>query len=309
MGCAKGVPGHGMIHPNLINAAVLQCYGLTAANLHFDAMSLAPNFDLLLTQQKATNVARPIAEWNMEEVKLEERGDLVVQPPLNPTVSNMKNYWDFIDPLYQSTTQTVKMSEVEPIMSSTEEGMWLIPIMDSILQDQGTNLRAMCHHSLKCRLSASLKPKLNGVTVQRTIDTVIQENLLHLLPDTELKEVGVSSQKLKTALASKTKPERDLFRWNYAGAYVQTGEWRKFNSREELWTILASFWGMNAPEVIPTCATWFSLQDMGGPITQRPFRQFLHYLEPKRSSASLPRVNLKQGTPIQRLHTSKETSN
>ena len=91
MGCAKGVPGHGMVHPNLINAAVLQCYGLTAASDHFDAMSLAPNFDLLLTQQKATNVARLIAEWNREELELGERGELVVQPPLNPTVENMKN--------------------------------------------------------------------------------------------------------------------------------------------------------------------------------------------------------------------------
>ena len=26
MGCAKGVPGYGIIHPNLINAAVMQCY-------------------------------------------------------------------------------------------------------------------------------------------------------------------------------------------------------------------------------------------------------------------------------------------
>ena len=81
MGCAKGVPGHGMIHPNLINAAVLQCYGLTAANGHFDAMSLAPNFDLLLTQQKATDVARLIAEWNRQEEDLGERGTLLVQPP------------------------------------------------------------------------------------------------------------------------------------------------------------------------------------------------------------------------------------
>ena len=175
MGCAKGVPGYGVIHPNLINAAVLQCYGLTAASLHFDAMSFAPNFDLLLTQQKATNVARLIAEWNMEEVKLEERGDLIVQPPLNPTIDNMKNYCDCIDPSYQSVTQTVKMSEVEGIMSSTEECMWLIPIMDSILQDQGTNLRAMCHHILKCRQSASLKPNLNSETIRKTIETVIQD--------------------------------------------------------------------------------------------------------------------------------------
>ena len=86
MGCAKGVPGYGMIHPNLINAAVLQCYGLTAASDHFDAMSLAPNFDLLLTQQKATNVARLIAEWNREELDLGERGELVVQSPPVPQV-------------------------------------------------------------------------------------------------------------------------------------------------------------------------------------------------------------------------------
>ena len=260
-------------------------HGLTAASLHFDAMSFAPNFDLLLTQQKATNVARLIAEWNMEEVKLEERGDLIVQPPLNPTIDNMKNYCDCIDPSYQSVTQTVNMSEVEGIMSSTEECMWLIPIMDSILQDQGTNLRAMCHHIPKCRQSASLKPKLNSETVRKTIDTVIQDNLLHLFPDTELRQVGGSSQKLKTALDSKTKPERDLFLWNYAGAHVQTGEWRRFHSHEELWTVLASFWGMGAPEVIPTCTTWSSFQDMGGPITQGPFKRFLQYLETKRRSA------------------------
>ena len=64
MGCAKGVVGYGMIHPNLINAAVLQCNGLTATNGHFDAMSLAPNFDLLLTQGHATEVARLIALWD-----------------------------------------------------------------------------------------------------------------------------------------------------------------------------------------------------------------------------------------------------
>ena len=81
MGCAKGVPGYGIIHPNLINAAVMQCYGLTAENGHFDAMSLAPNFDLLLTQQKATEVARLIAEWNGPEEDLGERGKLLVQTP------------------------------------------------------------------------------------------------------------------------------------------------------------------------------------------------------------------------------------
>ena len=112
MGCAKGVPGYGIIHPNLINAAVLQCYGLTAANGHFDAMSFAPNFDLLLTQQKATDVARLIAEWNSQEEDLGERGKLVVQPPWDPSKENMKYHWNCIDPLHRSPTQTIMMSEV-----------------------------------------------------------------------------------------------------------------------------------------------------------------------------------------------------
>ena len=46
MGSARGVPGYGLIHPNRINAAVLQRYGVVRPDCPFDAMSLAPNFDL-----------------------------------------------------------------------------------------------------------------------------------------------------------------------------------------------------------------------------------------------------------------------
>ena len=164
---------------------------------------------------------------NIEELELKERGELIVQSPLSPTIKDMKNYCDCIDPLHRNATQMIKMSDVEGIMSLADESLWLIPIMAPTLQEQATNLRAMYHHILKCRESVSLKPKLNSATVQKTIEMAINDNLLHLLPETELAQVGGSSQKLTTVLDSKTKPERDLFLWNYAGALVQTGEWEK----------------------------------------------------------------------------------
>ena len=91
MGCAKGVEGCGMIHPNLINAAVLQYHGLTAQNEHFDAMALAPNFDLLLTQRQANEVARLIGAWDDCSIDVGTQGDLFVQAPLDPTKENMKS--------------------------------------------------------------------------------------------------------------------------------------------------------------------------------------------------------------------------
>ena len=51
-GIMRGVPGYGLMHPNTINAAVLQRYGVVRPDCSFDAVSLAPNFDLLLNTGK-----------------------------------------------------------------------------------------------------------------------------------------------------------------------------------------------------------------------------------------------------------------
>ena len=40
LGSARGVPGYGFIHPNTIDAAVLQRYGVVRPECPFDAMSL-----------------------------------------------------------------------------------------------------------------------------------------------------------------------------------------------------------------------------------------------------------------------------
>ena len=49
--------------------------------------------------------------------------------------------------------------------------------------------------------------------------------------------------------------------------------------------MLASFWGMKAPAVIPTCTTWSTLHDQGQPITQGTYRRYYRYLESVRRSA------------------------
>ena len=38
--------------------------------------------------------------------------------------------------------------------------------------------------------------------------------------------------------------------------------------------------------MIPTCTTWSAFQDMGGPISQGPYKRYHQYLEAQRRSAS-----------------------
>ena len=151
MGSAKGVVGYGMIHPNLINAAVLQTYGLSSLQGHFDAMSLAPNFDLSLTQQEVAEIAARIAEWSTEEINLEGQGELIAQTPFDPSKENMKHHRNFIDPTLRSVAQGISIAHVRNLMTMTDELSWLIPPMGAILQYQGTNTRALCYHLLQCR--------------------------------------------------------------------------------------------------------------------------------------------------------------
>ena len=130
-----------------------------------------------------------------------------------------------------------------------------------------------------------MKPRLDATTVQNTIETVINENWLQLVSEADLEEVWRGPQKLKAFLAPKTKAEKDIFLWNYAGVLIQTGEWRICHSYEETWTVLASFWGMKAPKLVPTCTTWPTFHDENTPIEQGNYRRYFRYLESQRKSA------------------------
>ena len=215
MGCAKGIVGYGMIHPNLINAAVLQTYGLSSQQGHFDAMSLAPNFDLALTQQEATQIAARIAEWSTKEIDLEGQGDLVTQTPYSPSKENMRHHRDFIDITIQSDAQRTSIAQVTNLMIQKDELSWLIPPMTTILQIQGTNTRALCYHLLQCKEDNTKEPQLNETTIQQVIETVVTDAWLQLESVELLKAVKDGTQSLQAILESKTPTERDIFLWNY----------------------------------------------------------------------------------------------
>ena len=286
MGSAKGVVGYGIIHPSLINAAVLQTYGLSTMQGHFDAMSLAPNFDLLLTQQEASAIAGRIAEWSTVEIDMEGQGELIVQTPHDPTKENMKYHRDFIDPTLRSVAQGMSMIQIRNLTTMTDELTWLIPPMSTTLQNQGTNTRALCYHLLQCKEDKTKEPQLTEKTIQQAIETVVKESWLQLEPDEDLKAVKDGTQSLKTVLDSKATTEGNIFLWNYAGVLVQTGEWRRFHSVEEFFVLMASFWGMKAPTVVPTCTTWPTFQDEEIRVQLDNHRQHIYYLESLRRSIS-----------------------
>ena len=184
-------------------------------------------------------------------------------------------------------------------MTMTDELSWLIPPMGAILQNQGTNTRALCYHILQCREDNTKEPQLNEATIQSVIETVVNEAWLQLESDEDLKTVKDGTQSLKTVLDSKTATERDIFLWNYAGVLIQTGEWRRFHSLEELYVLLASFWGMKAPKVVPTCTTWPTFQDEGIRVQLDNHRQHKYYLSSLRGSPS-PSRRPRSETPAPR---------
>ena len=154
------------------------------------------------------------------------------------------------------------------------------------MQYQGTNSRALTYHLLQCREDNTRDPQLTEATIQHVLETVVNENWLQLESGDQLKAVKDGTQSLKTVLESKTATERDIFLWNYAGVLMQTGEWRRFHSLEEMYVLLASFWGMRAPKIVPTCTTWSIFQDEGIQIQMDGHRQHKYYLSLLRRSPS-----------------------
>ena len=147
-----GSPGFGLIHPTTISAAVLQDAGFYAVEgdpyhpFTFDAISLAPNFDIPTGRNRLTDIVSLITQWALLEP--EEEDCLVYIPP------DDMSYDDFL-----------KFSEVQPnqrepwdqrahhkafkIATKYAEDQLLCHHMAPMLISMGTNVRAILYqHAL-----------------------------------------------------------------------------------------------------------------------------------------------------------------
>ena len=282
MGCAKGVVGYGMIHPNLINAAVLQYHGLTSLNQHFDAMALAPNFDLLLTQGSADEVAKLITSWKTDPHTLWAQGEMIVQAPLDPTKENMKYHQNCID--LKARTPVV-CSMFQPLYHSS---MSLHGWFPSCLQSCNITGRILELCYIRPCCVERIQRLFHNLTLKQSVAGVIEEQWLELLSDTDIEPLLGEGPEVRNLIHSRKGKAGNNLLWNMAGAIIQTGQWRSFPSLEQAWVMLARLWGMRAPNQVPTCTVWPTLSDKEDPIRMTKYKRHIKYLESYRATEEFP---------------------
>ena len=96
MGSYIGSPGFGLIHPTTISAAVLQDAGFFVEDqnphnpMRFDAISLAPNFDIPTGRYRMNDFASLITKWTLFEP--DEEVSLVCIPPDDLSFDDLVNF-------------------------------------------------------------------------------------------------------------------------------------------------------------------------------------------------------------------------
>ena len=195
MGSFCGADGYGLIHPNLISAAVLQCCIASSQqspnDFKFDAMALAPNMDLLLSCKDAEKVAQTIAQWNcggsrtdkMELIK-PPGGDMsrdVGTPDWNvhvrsevKTVFSYKPFRKWASAAVEQTQEQRRIDRdgVVNLLKSTEYS--LFGHMAVLTPQMGANLRAF--HFLRNQEFLGMKPvkKITLLQVKELIDQIVE---------------------------------------------------------------------------------------------------------------------------------------
>ena len=275
MGSFCGADGYGLIHPNMISAAVLQCCIASSQessnHFKFDAMALAPNMDLLMSCKDAERVAQTIAQWNCGKPRTEKL-ELIHPPGGNMSSKDVGTadwnvhvqqeallvfrykslrHWTSTTVGYNQEQRRVDREGVMNILKATENS--LFTHMAILNTQMGANLRA--YHYLRNQELLGMKPveKITLLQVKEVIEKVGDSKWLN--PESissYLKYLPSAGGDLQAITQDFKGQKRLRVLWDVTGYEVAKASWSKPKTKEEYFKTLAVFWTMDAPVVLPT---------------------------------------------------------
>ena len=275
MGSFCGADGHGLIHPNTISAAVLQCCIASSQespnHFKFDAMTLVPNMDLLMSCKDAERVAQTIAQWNGGAPRTDKME--LIQPPggnMPPgsvgtedwnvhvkkeatMVFSYKSFrhWTSTRSRYTQKHHQSDRDTVVNLLKASEAS--LFPHMAILSTQMCANLRA--YHYLRHQEILGMKPieRITLLEVKEVLDHIVEWKWVDPAPMSGyLKYLPSSGGDLKAITNDFRGRKRLKVLWDVTGYEVAKASWSKPKTMEEYLKTLAVFWSMNAPVMLPS---------------------------------------------------------
>ena len=254
VGSYVGSPGFGLIHPNTITAAVLQNAGFVREDdnsnnpMRFDAISLAPNFDIPTGRCRMMAVSSMITDWELYDCPPEEQ--LVCIPPEDLTPMDLFDFQNVpVGSTYQDQLSLQLHRDAFEVAKKYTEDQLLSYNMVPMLSDMGTNLRAMLYQHALSRVGLDTNPLRDMLT---KLDLIVEQAIAHSWLN------KVDYQQIKQYIGdhpslAENYPVRKFRQliWDVVGCEATLGEWRKFTSEEQRLLLYASFYGVKAPERVP----------------------------------------------------------
>ena len=179
MGSYIGSPGFGLIHPTTISAAVLQDAGFFEEEdnpenpMRFDAISLAPNFDIPIGRYRMNEIVNLITKWILCDPEEEEA--LVSIPPEDLSFDDYVNFRHVPLILRESWDREVYRTVFDITTTYTEDQL-LAHHMAPMLMSMGTNVRAIMYKHALSRAGLDPTPLRDALT---NLEPLINEVIEH----------------------------------------------------------------------------------------------------------------------------------
>ena len=280
MGSYIGSAGFGLIHPTTISAAALQDAGFYVDEqdpynpVRFDAISLAPNFDIPTGRNRMNDIVSLITQWTLLEPEDEE--SLVFIPPDDLSYDDFLNFAHVQLNQREPWDRRAHHKAFETATTYTEDQL-LSHHMAPMLSGMGTNVRAVLYQHALSRAGLNptplrdalpnLLPIVNEVTEHAWLQRVDYGTIKDYIGD-------------HPALAEKypIRKFRQLL-WDVVGCEAAIGDWQQFTSEEQRLILYASFYGIEAPERVPyQKGDGLRLQDYEVTVTDIKYEYHTQYL-------------------------------